>query len=388
MTCGVTTYCYAAPEMLVSEAQGSDAWTENVPYGFGVDIGSFGCVFFELMTREMFSPECSLRACRVCVEERLGRSPESADLWEPTLSTRAAGQTCLAKVEAYVGVAKHPWITGTLQWLERQRLGAHNLLMAPTGDSVAVPTQTLSTQPVASAGEHRRHTLPSGIAGTTPHSDDGDDCESGASIISPHRSSPIPEEPNKRCKCAGHCYQPGHRTRGGCDAVCVVAGSQYSTECKCSARECMRPRLRGRYCFAHRKLAMRISPHMVLLQNLAGVLQGMIPSMTSLPSIIASSRSAGDLGCLVMTALISEHNIAKYFGGLRFTDNGLTDKDMANTIRKQFGAAMAGTNGLHTASQGWSGTVCSGIQLDGLHRHSPNWLVPCGARSGVSRSWW
>jgi hypothetical protein len=73
-----------------------------------------------------------------------------------------------------------------------------------------------------------------------------------------------------------------------------------------------------------------------------------------------------------MTALISEHNIAKYFGGLRFTDNGLTDKDMANTIRKQFGAAMAGTNGLHTASQGWSGTVCSGIQLDGFHRHSTN----------------
>ena len=91
---------------------------------------------------------------------------------------------------------------------------------------------------------------------------------------------------------------------------------------------------------------------------------------------------------LVMTALTSEHNIATYFDGLRFTDNGLTDKDMADTIRKQFGAAMAGTNGLHTASQGWSGTVCSGIQLDGLHRHSPNWLVPCGARSGVSRSWW
>ena len=131
-------------------------------------IWSFGCIFFELMVREMFSPECCLSACRVGIEERLGQVPERADLWESCLGTRAAGHACLAKVDTYDGVANHPWITGTLQWLEGQRLGAQNVL-ARTGDSVAAPPEPPTTQTAASAAADPPPRVPSKIVAGTTH---------------------------------------------------------------------------------------------------------------------------------------------------------------------------------------------------------------------------
>ena len=97
----------------------------------------------------------------------------------------------------------------------------------------------------------------------------------------------------------------------------------------------------------------------------------MLPSVTSLPSFIALSRSAGDLGCLVMMALISEHTVANYFADVRLTDDGVTDEGMADTLRRKCDKAME-HKGADAASQGWSGSVCSGTHTARLKRHSTN----------------
>ena len=70
--------------------------------------------------------------------------------------------------------------------------------------------------------------------------------------ILPHRRALCLVIIAEGCWCAGHCYQPGHRYKNGCDSYEVVEGSSYCLKCKCLC--CHRPRLRGKLCSIHSKV--------------------------------------------------------------------------------------------------------------------------------------
>ncbi len=58
--------------MLKSDDQ---PWSGTESYGFGGDVWSFGCIYFELTEKETFVPNYTLLGSRHCVEWRLGPMP-------------------------------------------------------------------------------------------------------------------------------------------------------------------------------------------------------------------------------------------------------------------------------------------------------------------------
>ena len=358
MTCGVTTYNYAAPELLNSDGE---PWSGTESYGFGVDVWSFGCIYFELVEKEAFVPDFTLHGSRHCVEWRLGPMPADAGLW-PAGPRGTAGPAGLRELGAHGTVADHPWIAGSLRWLEKQRRGARGLLHL-TAESPAVESDLVSINDPSSASDPRAITgspaapMPcEGRSGSTP------------SILSTRDDDPAPRQDPRPCKCAGHCYQPGHRSRGGCSTQSVVSGTMYCADCLCIVPRCCRPRLRGPLCFFHGKIAAGLSETMRLVKRVGHVLPELMPFTCMLPGIAERSAKTNDVGCLVVAAMLQNPRLVDHFVDLQFAQDDVSDEELLARMRGRCKDAMAEAAATE-ASLGRSGATVSGSHQNARHAY-------------------
>jgi serine/threonine protein kinase len=330
LTCGVATLSYAAPELL-----GYDD-PDTAEYGFGVDLWSFGCVYFELVEKQRFVPDDGVVACRRCIQQRLGPPPAGAVFWPPP-SRDTAGVAAVAELDAHKAVAWHPWIAGTLRWKEEHRRGAQNLQVEAAILSDDVPASPVTARPAqvarTSAGDlpESKHTPLFRRPESAVH----------APLLRPRRPPEVVVV-RGHCGCAGHCYQPKHRTQQGCSSDTVVAGSGYCELCGCSVPGCLRPRLRGPFCHKHGKSISRLPPSLVLARSLRVALPNMLPTVTSLPHFVERASRDRDLGSLVLSALISSPAQDVF----NINMNGSqTDEQLVAELRKQYDAAKGQISG-------------------------------------------
>ncbi len=351
MSCGVATRAYAAPEMLGED----DDCGKTAAYGFGVDVWSFGCLYFELVEKLRFVPEDSVAGCRRCIEQRLGPPPPGAVIWPP--APRATAGPLVVELEAHNSVAWHPWVAGTLVWQQEKRRGARNLqadvLNLPAGSQekseedkgkiIDGASKEPEREPAASPPAAARQ---AGTPGVT----------AGAFASTPLFLPSIPVLRSKRgpCQCAGHCYQPGHRSRGGCDSASVLVGSSYCGLCGCSVPGCVRPRLRGPLCHGHRNTTAELPAVLRLARSLRRVLPSLLPKVTSLPHFVGRASRDRDLGSLVIAALVDEPAEVDCVQ-VRFCDEGVSNEALAEELRRQLAMAVAET------SPGWQGTGRDGF---------------------------
>ena len=328
LTCGGATWGYAAPEALCED----EPVGKTAEYGFGVDMWSFGCIYFEMVEKQRFVPEDSLMGCRRRIEQRLGPPARGLGLWPPPHGEE--DPKAVAELEAHHSVAFHPWIAGTLRWREEERRSGPNLLQV---EHAALPSAS--------------HANPRGGGGTasvtaatparTPHATVGAVPEAvvGDSLL--QESSPqAVQVVQGKCKCAGHCYQPGHRSRGGCDCKTVVAGSGYCQLCVCSVVGCHRPRLRGPFCFGHGKVAGAVPPECLLVRCSTRALPSMLATVTTLPHYVGRTRVDRDLGSLVLAGLTNSTSEMDMFQ-VNFGDDRVTDEELVAELKRQYNAAAA-----------------------------------------------
>ena len=309
MSAGITTYAYAAPELLAVEPDGRDPWAGTQTYGIGVDVWSFGCIYFELVERQLFVPDSSIIGSRMYVEGRLGPMPLDVELWEPS-DRDITWPVDIPKLAAHAA-AHHPWIVHSLRWSERDRRSPANL-MGVVGESVA------GADHFATGTTHEHD--PRGSTGSA-------ETISSESIVSIRSCSPVAANMTTwPCQCSGHCYQPGHRSRGGCECQRVVFGSLYCEDCVCSVAACGRPRLRGDLCFAHRKAERNLSTTMRLVRNIGLQEQELLLNASSVRGLVEGLGKTHDLGCLIVLALVQKPALFECFVSLRFSDHGETDE--------------------------------------------------------------
>lgn len=257
MTPGLATPMYAAPEVSFS-----DPSAECIA-GASQDIWSFGAVAFELRTGQALFYGAGPTAQWKTAISRLGPPPEGlvlGPLQRSVINVRLPSETEQSFQEMFPPLAQVSGLEGFLEfvspacaWRPEDRPTAaelvretHFLGEPPAGAQVALA----ASQGLASGRMDAPQATPSVLSTLAP--------------ASPHRPAmrrlfpvltPLPTEVSAEgCQCKGHCYQPGHRYRGGCDQNEVVVGTNRCAACACSVRSCTRPRNSSPFCLQHKKV--------------------------------------------------------------------------------------------------------------------------------------
>ena len=141
MSPGIATPVYAAPELTMSP------WQEQFAYGTGVDIWSFGAIWFELLTGERFV-EARSDACivtsMVC---RLGPLPDEFPIpnaarkrveaiWKAALEKVGQLNLSCKPLSNYSGQGEPGWqvLHASLRWIGTRRQHAAALQQLVAGD--------------------------------------------------------------------------------------------------------------------------------------------------------------------------------------------------------------------------------------------------------------
>ena len=233
MTRNVVTLWYRAPEILLADTN-----SLKVRYTSAIDVWSFGCVLYELVKGDVLAPAGSQHGVLMKIVRAIGPCPPPlrAVYGERlVLAEQKAGATSQGHVSATLaasGAAAAACVTKTLQWKPSDRPACEELLQdawmqaaAPRGDGLGGSGSSAIT--ASSQGQGSPLCFGAPVACTTWKS-------------------------KHACACSGHCYVPGHRYRGGCDAVDLLMGSQWCPACACTVSGCGRPRLRGALCCLHK----------------------------------------------------------------------------------------------------------------------------------------
>ena len=259
MTAGVATPMYAAPEVSFAHLE------SDCVAGASQDIWSFGAVAFELRVGEpLFFGRSEGAQWRTAVC-RLGPPPEDCDLGPRRTSLWHRLKVCaedlsgfetkfppLAEVSGLEGFVE--LVRVTCAWRPEERPTAAELtrealfLGVPPAGAQATSGGEGPVPHRQAASEQATPSLRSTLATPAPQ---------GAPMmfrLFPDLP-PLPTEASAEgCQCKGHCYQPGHRYRGGCSAQQVVVGTDRCGACACSVRSCTRPRNSSPFCLAHKKV--------------------------------------------------------------------------------------------------------------------------------------
>ena len=234
MTTRVSTATYLAPEVPLRSAGELDFETR---YGTAIDIWAFGAVLFQVLSGKHLVGEYDGDNTKVMGWMIRRVAPNVMDtaacpLYQAALSH---SEQCPARALTQFQGNGWPWVKAALRWNSAERPSAQQLARKPWAD---LETGLEAEEaPAAARGDAAtsRASTPLGLfcASRTPE--------------------PVCTQQIK-CQCKGHCYQPGHRYRGGCDETTIVAYSKYCMSCKCRVYGCAAPRLRGPHCHHHKRV--------------------------------------------------------------------------------------------------------------------------------------
>ena len=251
LTPGLSTPEYCAPEV------GFTSSRRECRQGPSADIWSFGCIAFEMRTGHRFVEGKSSVEQLACAFCRLGRPatklnlgihaklaedivPERQEFTPPITFFAATMGTCLYLIEA------------SCRWCPESRANAAHLqLHLDQQQEEPTPAATRGEKPSPAVTRREDSALAASpraaLAATTPVAEVQ---KHFRTAFAPQVESTL-RETGKTCDCKGHCYQPGHRYRGGCDSADVVVGGRHCLGCKCSVMRCLRPRMHGEFCTMH-----------------------------------------------------------------------------------------------------------------------------------------
>ena len=271
MTKGQCTLQYCAPECFRKTSMSSPG-DDTGFFTLAADVWSLGCVAFELFTFERFVGAASDAAeCFAAIKDRVGPAPDTAMFACMPLRMSVSNPE-LAKLASYHVVGEE-FATGTLRWRPCDRMSAAALtklgqkmnsqlagVVAPAASQELAEAAATSQEFAEASGTSQEHPIVAQEAAPAASQQmvSVDTLEPAAqSLVARLRSATVPCEKMSlsavKCACSGHCYQPGHRYRKGCESVFLVDGARFCKDCKCSAVGCMSPRHHGPWCYKHRQ---------------------------------------------------------------------------------------------------------------------------------------
>ena len=292
----VCTWNYCAPEALLREDSVGEDLRGHATYGQAVDIWSFGTVVFEMLFFKRFAPGHTGKECFTAVLCRLGSPPGRYGLLAANLSGDAQ-RLGLRGLEAFKDKVPHwasAYMPAVLSWLGECRPTASRLHHAMSQSEPVFPQTHGEEAPPLK--RQRRGGFGAECVETRLWS--GGFLTSNVSLV----AAVVSDSP---CACAGHCYTPGHRYRGGCASVQLLLASSYCRDCACKVRACGKPRLSGPWCSLHKGLAERLPPSLTLTRSMGDRALHLMPA--EVVAFLAACRDVpDDLAAVLVCALLKE----------------------------------------------------------------------------------
>ena len=237
MSTRVTTALYLAPEVALLSAGEQESET---PYGTAIDIWGFGVVLFQVLSGEHFVPEFDGDLTKVIgwIIRRVGPNVTDTSASAMYRSALSLSEQCPATALTKYQGNGWPWVKAALLWKSTERPSAHQLGQKPWAEPEAgtVPEPQPGRSAPAAARGDAVTSRPEPQPGRAPAAARGDAVTSRASsplgtFCQAQPPEPVDAKQATTCACSGHCYQPGHRYRSGCNETLIVAYSTYCVSC-------------------------------------------------------------------------------------------------------------------------------------------------------------
>ena len=337
MTRQVVTLWYRAPEILLA-----DTTSPKVRYTSAIDVWSLGCVVYELVTGEVLARAATEQGLLRNIVRAIGPCPPPLQahygasirwvLAEQNAAATSQGHASAILVRDFAASGAAASVTKTLQWKPSDRPACEELLQdawmqasggsqdsaeAGAADEAHRPAATDSAGAAAADEAHRPQAATDSVeaAAAAPRGDGlGGSGSSAFPASSQGQGSPwwlrsqvacTTWKSPRMCACSGHCYVPGHRYRGGCDAVDLLIGSQWCPQCACTVSGCGRPRLRGALCCLHKREWEKGPLEFVLTRCARKALPWLMPcDITDFVNLYPSVRH--DKAFVIIIALLKE----------------------------------------------------------------------------------
>ena len=324
MTRNVMTLWYRAPEILLA-----DKTSPEVMYTTRIDVWSLGCVMYELLRGQALARAADEEGVLRKIIRAIGPCPPPLKAHYGERLLQAEGDAAASSQAHWSAIAVKgdaaeeavACVNKTLQWQPSDRPSSEDLLQEawmqlPWGGQDSLEAALHSPQKAKDSAHSPQKAKDSAEATTAAPSQDKALLVGSSVTAAPSQGQAslwrfgasvtcMTWKSLERCACSGHCYVPGHRYQGGCDAVDLLVGSSYCPSCACSVYACVRPRLHGPFCSVHKKLWEKGPLEFVLTRCAHKALPWLMPcDVTDFVQLYPSVRH--DLAFVVIIALLKE----------------------------------------------------------------------------------
>ncbi len=335
MSVMICTRPYAAPELL------SEDYDAKHAYGAGVDQWSFGCIFCELITGDVFSPGKNCLEVVAWWQVRLERPLPDHVCDELNIDLSRVEATARELRDKHPGaelglaavLAKEPWLSQTLIYEAGQRLTAKSLLSdnfdkgRPPINDTSQPLEPPASGPGPALPRCRKwKSLMSEAPASAEAASiaDGGDAARGtestpwsAAAVRTVNSDRRPQVATVSgiCKCRGNCARRNEHRRdagstsggAGCHSSMVHIGISLCDECKCKVPDCMRPGHRSVYCYQRLRVLEKLEWPLKAAIAMGSLAEFVLPAdVTDLREHAAQPQTRADLASMIAIALIKE----------------------------------------------------------------------------------
>ena len=317
MTAKVCTAWYRPPELwactmddhVIDADQNSDD-EETTPYGYSLDVWSFGAVVYEALSGETLARRAQNGAAMVqALADVIGACPtQGPGAMEYTRDQHWRSWAAAAKPAEPPSRplpdsgAEWDLVRTCLRWDPSARVtmaSAHQC--AWFAERVATPEAAPTSQTGTCADAS---TLSTACADASSLSAETSRKRVHA-WLQTDLSPPATKSSETPCSCKGHCRSYKHRSEGKCDCTELVIGTAYCNTCKCIVAGCGRPRHKSDFCYGHRR-AVEEAPFRVQLAVAAVPLASLLMPCDVVDFLSQSALLQDDLAMLILTAAIKE----------------------------------------------------------------------------------
>jgi len=333
LTTKVTTLAYLSPEVLVVDHE-----EERLYYSSALDIWAFGAIMFEVMTLEsLVGTDPNYTRVLQWLIRRLGPAPAASrgEVLGSVRYERAAKQLAKRTTRASTSTTKAlsefqgsgwRWVREALRWVSKMRPTANMFASIPWQES------GLDKAPASSRGEEPFYKDARSVLKRL--------CAAPAAT---EEGPPTKKGRKKTCRCAGHCYTPGHRYHGGCDATELVAGSDLCRHCNCIVPRCLSPKHHGHRCFKHKRLFESLSPELRACYAMRHDVVECIP-MDAVDFVDLFPLCKGEFIWVVLVALVKEPSATHALRGSGVLDTPLSVASLKEGLEAMLAAVSGATN--------------------------------------------
>lgn len=289
MTAHVVTSWYRPPELLLlDDVVFRDG---DVGYGCSLDVWSFGCVVYELLSGRVLCQARFTRHMLARIVAALG--PPPAQTWddENFVQWKDRLPSPSASVPPLVAEEDLAWdvVRATLRWVPAERMSLTALLSKCTW---------LAEAPESAEASAKAPATPRGAASATLTPD-----VNGIMLWRP--CTPISTWASPQaCACKGHCLHYTHR-KNGCSCTALVEGTDRCLECVCAI--CLRrPRHDCDLCYRDRvAVTNQLSPALMLARANRDMAHEMLPC-DLVDFVQLYPRVCHDFALVILVALIKD----------------------------------------------------------------------------------